>query len=166
MTIDYVPTAKELRDNNLFYSNPYDIRLDAMERSSYRTYYEAMNELITQRIIQDFQIIPQDIVRKLSSPATTSAPSTSSGPSKSGALLLNAENSHTLSMGHNIHSLSYNPNSDAIEVIQYTAKVKIITQVYEYMVWAPMEQVRNRSTRKYTTSVFFCSILTLFTYLS
>ena len=54
---------------------------------------------------------------------------------------------HTLSMGHRIHVLSYNPVSDAIEVVQYVAKfaqnVSTNIQTYRYLVWCPATKVRE-----------------------
>lgn len=54
---------------------------------------------------------------------------------------LSMENTHTLSMGHRIHQISYNSSTDAIEVIQYHAKFaqndSSNIQAYDYMTWAP-----------------------------
>lgn len=51
---------------------------------------------------------------------------------------------HTLSMGHNIHKLSYNPTSDVIEVVQYHSKVAHSDPrnkfMYRYLLWVPMTQ--------------------------
>ena len=52
---------------------------------------------------------------------------------------------HVLSMGHQIHVLSYDPGSDAIDVINYHANIAqddpSNTKSYNYLLWVPSLKV-------------------------
>lgn len=63
LTVDYHPAQKELSDERKYQFNHYEIRLDAMDRSYYKDHSELLLELVTQRLIQDFQAVPQEIVQ-------------------------------------------------------------------------------------------------------
>lgn len=55
---------------------------------------------------------------------------------------VNNGNQYALSMGHRIHTLSYNESTEDIEVVQYQAiEIKNYSsnmQSYQYMIWAPL----------------------------
>lgn len=52
---------------------------------------------------------------------------------------------HTLSMGHKIQQLSYNPSQDSVDVIQYYANFaeNEVPQIYKYSLWSTLVQVRS-----------------------
>jgi len=61
----------------------------------------------------------------------------------------------TLSMGHKIHILSYNPSSNVIEVVQYVTTFAQIndsrnTQIYNYMLWSPLSQKYEKVVQNFT----------------
>lgn len=73
-----------------------------MDETNYKGHTELLDELVLQRLIQDYQIVPQDIIQQ----------STRRGDVVENIL------EHTLSMGHKIQRLSYNSSSDSVDVIQ------------------------------------------------
>jgi len=80
---------------------------------------------MVQRIRQDFQLVPRSI---LSAHRETD----------------NTEYtlSRTLSMGHKIQKLSYNPSSDSVDVVQYYANFaeNESPQSYRYLLWSALRQ--------------------------
>jgi len=64
LTIDYHPSQNDLLDKEKYRFSYYEIRLDAMDGSNYKNHSEYLLELVTQRLIQDYQVVPQDIVRQ------------------------------------------------------------------------------------------------------
>ena len=63
LTIDVFPSPKELNNTNKFQFNPYQITLDAMDGTYYKNNTDLLEEMITQRLIQDFQIVPPSVVQ-------------------------------------------------------------------------------------------------------
>ena len=63
LTIDVFPSPKELNNTNKFQFNPYQITLDAMDGTYYKSHTDLLEEMITQRLIQDFQIVPPSVVQ-------------------------------------------------------------------------------------------------------
>ena len=61
LTIDYLPSQIELDNEHKFQFTHYEVRLDAMFRSYYKDHSDLLLELVTQRLIQDFQVVPQQI---------------------------------------------------------------------------------------------------------
>jgi len=64
----------------------------------------------------------------------------------------NIHQTHTLSMGHRIQRLSYNPQSDAIEVVQYYSRFATNdpenVQTYHYHLWCPVLQRYTKVTQQ------------------
>jgi len=127
LTIDYYPTPQDLRDEKKFSVKQYSVTLPPLEeRTSYKSHKELLDDLLIQRMRQDFQIVPRAIIQNASRDTATADN------------MLEA----TLSMGHKIQKLLYNPSSDSVDVIQYYARFAEdeTPQTYRYMLWSALKQ--------------------------
>ena len=61
MTIDHFPFFKELNDPSKYTFNHYLITLDAMDDRHYKSHTDLLKEMIVQRLIQNFQLVPHDV---------------------------------------------------------------------------------------------------------
>ena len=61
MTIDHFPFLKELNDSSKFTFKHYLITLDAMDDRHYKSHTDLLKEMIVQRLIQNFQLVPHDV---------------------------------------------------------------------------------------------------------
>jgi hypothetical protein len=102
LTIDYFPTPQEMNDKSVYRYNHYQLTLQGMERTHYSSHRELLMEMVRQRITQDFQVVPPSVL------------SASNAVSE-------GDIQHTLSMGHRIHVLTYDSQSDTIDVKLITA---------------------------------------------
>ena len=133
LTTDFFPSEAELRDDYLF--SHYTVSLDALDRTRYSTHTELMNELILQRLSQDLQIVPAEILlSKRRFNAVESA------EFENGTRFI-------LSMGHRITMLRYNEKEDVVEVTQYLAHFarndQDIRNAYEYRYYIFNKTQRN-----------------------
>lgn len=62
MTIDHFPFLRELNDKSKFTFKHYRIYLDAMDNKHYKSHLELLKEMIVQRLIQNFQLVPRDVL--------------------------------------------------------------------------------------------------------
>ena len=60
-TIDYHPSPQELEDPARFQFNHYSVSLEAMEDTGYKSHKDLLREMVRQRLIQDYQIVPHSI---------------------------------------------------------------------------------------------------------
>uniref|UniRef100_A0A6V2K027 DEPDC5 C-terminal domain-containing protein n=4 Tax=Ditylum brightwellii TaxID=49249 RepID=A0A6V2K027_9STRA len=171
ITIDFHPSPQEINYKYKFKS--YSVSLDAMEHTPYNSHAELLSEMVTQRLIQDFQLVPQSILKQSTSrgEAERKAPKKDIvGPEKHFSVsmknqsissastripYLNNENTiqHTLSMGHRIQVLSYNPTSDSVEVVQYYSDDSLnvkVTQAYNFMMWCPLNGKYSKVVQTFT----------------
>jgi len=174
-TIDYFPSPQELHDPTRFQFSPYSISLGAMDRTDYRSHSELLREMVRQRLIQDYQIVPRSIIEQSTGRGETDRKSMVKG--NAGTLVSarrritpttrpyplprwtqpfrddNIHQTHTLSMGHRIQRLSYNPQSDAIEVVQYYSRFATNdpenVQTYHYHLWCPVLQRYTKVTQQF-----------------
>ena len=125
MTIDFHPDPAELQDRDKFRIKQYSVTLPPMNESNYKDATELLDDLMVQRIRQDFQLVPRSI---LSAHRDTDNS--------------NHTLSRTLSMGHKIQKLSYNPSSDSVDVVQYYANFaeNESPQSYRYLLWSALRQ--------------------------
>lgn len=125
MTIDFHPEPSELEDQDKFRIKQYSVTLPSMDETNYKDATELLDDLMVQRVRQDFQLVPRSI---LSAHRETD----------------NTEYtlSRTLSMGHKIQKLSYNPSSDSVDVVQYYANFaeNESPQSYRYLLWSALRQ--------------------------
>lgn len=61
-TIDYHPSPQELEDPARFQFNHYSVSLEAMEDTGYKSHKDLLREMVRQRLIQDYQIVPHSIL--------------------------------------------------------------------------------------------------------
>ena len=125
MTIDFHPSPQDLQDQAKFSLKQYSVTLPPMGETTYNTHAELLDDLLIQRMRQDFQIVPRNIIQQTRLDATDN--------------VLEA----TLSMGHKIQRLSYNPSSDSVDVVQYYARFAEdeTPQTYRYLLWSALRQV-------------------------
>lgn len=99
-----------------------------MEETTYKSHAELLDDLLIQRMRQDFQIVPRNIIQQTLREA--------------------ADNSleATLSMGHKIQRLAYNRNTDSVDVVQYYARFAEdeTPQTYRYLLWSSLRQVSRQ----------------------
>lgn len=123
LTIDYFPSPQELEDVEAYQFTPYQLTLQGMEHTHYESHRELLMEMVRQRITQDFQVVPPSVL------------SASNAVSE-------GDIQHTLSMGHRIHVLTYDSQSDTVDVKLYraiTGDDKPFT--YHYFVYSPSTKV-------------------------
>jgi hypothetical protein len=124
LTIDYYPTPQELMNEKIYKVNHYQLTLQGMENTGYSSHRKLLMEMVRQRITQDFQVVPPSVL------------SASNAVSE-------GDTQHTLSMGHRIHVLSYDSQSDTINVKITTATPKDDdTPIkYKYLMYTPFTTV-------------------------
>jgi hypothetical protein len=123
LTIDYFPTPQELEDKEAYRFNPYQLTLQGMEQTHYASHRELLMEMVRQRITQDFQVVPHSVL------------SASNAVSQ-------GDIQHTLSMGHRIHVLTYDSQSDTIDVKLYSATAEEDQPItYDYSMYSPYTKV-------------------------
>lgn len=102
MTIDFHPDPAELQDQDKFKIKQYSVLLPSTNETNYMDATELLDDLMVQRIRQDFQLVPRSILSAHRENDNTTEHTLS----------------RTLSMGHKIQKLSYNPSSDSVDVVQ------------------------------------------------
>jgi hypothetical protein len=161
VTIDVHPTPQELNDQSKYSFNHYQLNLDAMDLTYYTSHSELLMEMVRQRIVQDFQLVPQsvldrsrkeadhglEITKPRSLPMDTNLsnyPNSVGAPGRipvSSPINSSGKIQHVLSMGHRFHIISCNPTSDCVDVVQYLAKNaynnEYNTFTYNYNIWMP-----------------------------
>lgn len=124
MTIDFHPAQKDLEDQAKFSVKQYSVTLPPMDETTYASHKELLDDLVMQRMRQDFQIVPRSIIQQ-------------SAPRRDAAV------EATLSMGHKIQRLAYSRASDSVDVVQYYARFAEdeTPQTYRYLLWSALRQV-------------------------
>lgn len=127
MTIDFHPDPAELQDQAKFRIKQYSVTLPPFGETNYKDATELLDDLLVQRMRQDFQLVPRSILSAQRETENTT----------------NHTLSRTLSMGHKIQKLSYNPSSDSVDVVQYYANFaeNESPQSYRYLLWSALRQV-------------------------
>ena len=64
LSVDYLPSPQELRDETRFRFTPYSITLSGIEKSFYNTHDELMMEMVRMRVTQDYQIVTAKAVKE------------------------------------------------------------------------------------------------------
>jgi len=125
MTIDFHPSPQDLEDQAKFSVKQYSVTLPPMEETTYKSHTELLDDLVMQRMRQDFQIVPRNRIQQSARRDVTDN-------------MLEA----TLSMGHKIQRLSYNPSTDSVDVVQYYARFAEdeTPQTYRYLMWSALRQ--------------------------
>lgn len=131
MTIDFHPDPAELQDQAKFRIKQYSVTLPPFGETNYKDATELLDDLLVQRMRQDFQLVPRSILSAQRETENTT----------------NHTLSRTLSMGHKIQKLSYNPSSDSVDVVQYYANFaeNESPQSYRYLLWSALRQVSLQS---------------------
>lgn len=134
MTIDFHPSPQDLDDQAKFSVKQYSVTLPPMNETTYMSHTELLDDLLMQRMRQDFQIVPRNILQYSRRDATEN--------------VLEA----TLSMGHKIQRLSYNPSTDSVDVVQYYARFAEdeTPQVYHYLLWSTLKQHFVKASQTFT----------------
>ena len=94
MTIDFHPSPQDLEDETKFSVKQYSVTLPPINKTTYQSHTELLDDLLIQRMRQDFQIVPRNRIQQSSRRDVIDN-------------MLEA----TLSMGHKIQRLSYNPST-------------------------------------------------------
>lgn len=146
VTIDHYTDPKDLGD---YQFSHHKVILDA-QRTNYNSHSDLLKEMVKQRLIQDFQLVPESILHqrktrevdrtdpfvKHRSPTLHNRnTSMEHMPKRHTKIPLTKHSNtieYTLSMGHRTQVLSYNSMSDEIKVVQYNAKFAQNTRIYRY----------------------------------
>mmetsp|Transcript_30594 Transcript_30594/g.57950 ORF Transcript_30594/g.57950 Transcript_30594/m.57950 type:complete len:680 (+) Transcript_30594:2073-4112(+) len=125
MTIDFHPSPQDLEDEYKFSVTQYSVTLPPMNETTYKSHTELLDDLLIQRMRQDFQIVPRNRIQQ---------------SARRDVRVNRLE--VTLSMGHKIQNLSYNPSTDSVDVVQYYAKFAEgeTPQTYRYLLWSALRQ--------------------------
>lgn len=123
-----------------------------MDTTNYDNHSNLVMEMVRQRIIQDFQLVPQSVIKK-----SEMAPDKNEYSKK-----LHSEDKeetiiqHTLSMGHRIHIISCDPSSDYVDVVEYLAKFAVANSHskahvyrYNYNIWMPSTSSFEHSSQQF-----------------
>lgn len=62
LSVDYMPSPQELRDESRFLFTPYSITLSGIDASFYNTHDELIMEMVRMRVTQDYQIVTTNAV--------------------------------------------------------------------------------------------------------
>ena len=127
MTIDFHPSEQELQDETKYRIKEYSVILpQTLKDRRYESHKKLLESLVVQRMRQDFQLVPRSIIQM--------------NPRRDRPH--NPMLERTLSMGHKIQRLSYNPVSDSVDVVQYYALfAEDETPItYRYFLWSVLRQ--------------------------
>ncbi|CAI5716507.1 unnamed protein product [Hyaloperonospora brassicae] len=119
---DFMPAPKELQAHytESFYSVMLPER-DEQNGVMFRDYRELVLEMVAQRLSQDFQLVSVEVSNEAGG--------------KTGTVF-------RLSMGHRIHEIVYNEETQTIDVKRYLQKVTTRSDVdimeYRYSLWSPI----------------------------
>ncbi|CAH0481326.1 unnamed protein product [Peronospora belbahrii] len=119
---DFMPAPKELQAHytESFYSVMLPER-DEQNGVMFRDYRELVLEMVAQRLSQDFQLVSVEVSSEVGKKAGTV---------------------FRLSMGHRIHEIVYNEETQTIDVKRYLQKVTTRSDVdimeYRYSLWSPV----------------------------
>ncbi|CAH0486550.1 unnamed protein product [Peronospora farinosa] len=119
---DFMPAPKELQAHytESFYSVMLPER-DEQNGVMFRDYRELVLEMVAQRLSQDFQLVSVEVSSEVGGKAGTV---------------------FRLSMGHRIHEIVYNEETQTIDVKRYLQKVTTRSDVdimeYRYLLWSPI----------------------------
>uniref|UniRef100_M4BL07 Uncharacterized protein n=1 Tax=Hyaloperonospora arabidopsidis (strain Emoy2) TaxID=559515 RepID=M4BL07_HYAAE len=119
---DFMPAPKELQAHytESFYSVMLPER-DEQNGVMFRDYRELVLEMVAQRLSQDFQLVSVEVSNEAGE--------------KTGTVF-------RLSMGHRIHEIVYNEETQTIDVKRYLQKVTTRSDVdimaYRYLLWSPI----------------------------
>jgi len=184
VTIDVGISSKELNDPHTYSLNHYEVILEAVDFTHYKSHSDLLKEMVKQRLIQDFQLVPESNLLQKNlregdrnktcvqhsvipkSDSITSARSIGMQnphlPHRSSTMPLSQEKrpiQHTLSMGHQVQVLTYDPTSDAVKVVLHQSKLvnsECADYRYNYMLWssisstyAPMSQKFRKYSEEY-----------------
>lgn len=127
--IDVYPTEEELKKK--YSLRFYDLNLAAMDITYYKTHADLFMEMVRQRLIQNFQLVPQAVVMASGKKATIETDS-SRRRRKSSEMSIKKDYTRkqeeispadnpkiALSMGHRLQTIQYQPDIDAVRVIAY-----------------------------------------------
>ena len=124
-----------------------------MDATNYDNHSDLVMEMVRQRIIQDFQLVPQSVIKQ--------SEMSFEKPEKSNTTPFIEEKEetkiqHTLSMGHRIHIISCDPSSDSVDVVEYLAKFAVGNSRnkahvfnYNYNIWMPSTSKFEQSTQQF-----------------
>lgn len=119
LTSDFFPTTKELTAH--YTESLYSVTLperDEQHGVTFRDYSEFVTEMVVQRFSQDFQLVVVE-----------------DGSDKAGLVF-------RLSMGHRIHEIMFNEETQTVDVKRYLQKAKVRSDVdimeYRYSLWSPV----------------------------
>lgn len=131
--IDVYPTQEEFNEKYTF--TFYDLNLAAMDNTYYKTHSDLLMEMVRQRIMQDFQLVPQAVIMA-SRNKTADGKNRQSYQIKNKSSNISAEKdceknaanlkaslenpAIALSMGHRFQTIQYNPDIDAVKVVAYS----------------------------------------------
>lgn len=122
LTSDFIPGAKELKAH--YTESFYSVMLPERDEGNgvvFRDYRELVMEMVAQRFSQDFQLVTVE--------------------DSEGVADLNGT-VFRLSMGHRIHEIVYNEETQTIDVKRYLQKVTSRSDVdimeYRYSLWSPV----------------------------
>ena len=145
--IDVYPTQEEF--NELYsVTSIYDLNLRAMDITYYKTHADLLGEMVRQRIIQDFQLVPEAVImesRKKTKMGTTVKKSSSENSEKDyqrkpfDKFDFSADSPPiALSMEHRLQTIQLKPDLDSIGVVVYTRKdLSDATFKYNFQLWLP-----------------------------
>ncbi len=151
-TIDVYPTSTELKDQSKYTFKHSTVILDALDLTNFTNHSDLLMEMVRQRIIQDFQLVPQSILAKsdfgieFANKRNLSYEWNAEDDDEANIEKWQKEQpqmiQHVLSMGHRFHIISSNPYSDSVEVVEYLARHAnnregLNTYKYIYKIWMP-----------------------------
>lgn len=151
--VGYFPTQSEV--DHAFTFSIHNITLKEFEKTFYSSNKDLLMEMVRQRLIQDYQLVPPSHVNASNLRRETLRDGLANrGHSYSSA---SQENSGTLrqflSMGHRLQVLTYDPGTDIIEVTRYDLKTAQSSQSntvqYQYLCFCSETQQYNRVTQTF-----------------
>lgn len=72
LSVDHFPTPQELKDENSFQFSFYQVTLGGIENTNYDKHADLLNEMVRQRVTQDFQIVTDAAIAESKKRATES----------------------------------------------------------------------------------------------
>ncbi|EEC45548.1 predicted protein [Phaeodactylum tricornutum CCAP 1055/1] len=121
LSVDYFPPQQDIVLN--FQFNIYNVTLSEFEHTNYSSNRELLDEMVRQRLTQDYQLVPPSHVNASNYRSESVRDNLANRQAQTKSETENPEIVRKfLSMGHRLQVLTYDPASDTVEVNRYNAK--------------------------------------------
>lgn len=153
LSIDYFPKQEEI-DHKFTFSS-YNVTLSEFEHTNYSSNKDLLDEMVRQRLTQDFQLVSEDCINANNYRRETRR----DGRTHARLAAVDEDDSSEtirqfLSMGHRLHAITYDPSADLIEVYRYDDKETQKNFTFDYQYFSYCQENQSYSKARQTFSKY------------